>query len=375
MAENYRLSSREKARVDKLYKKIQEQSRTFIGYPCNLDFEYSELYRFLKYPVNNIGDPFVSSNYHVNTHEIEREVLQFFAELTNAGKDYWGYVTNGGTEGNMYGLYLARELFPEGIVYYSQDTHYSVAKILRILNIRNIMIRSLNNGEMDYEDLKETIRIKRDVVPIVMANIGTTMKGAVDSVQKIQGIFEELAISNHYIHCDAALGGMILPFIKGAPSFDFSVGTDSLSISGHKFIGSSIPCGITIAKRHHVDMIARSIEYVGTLDTTLTGSRNGITPLFLWYAIKQKGIDGFREMVRNCLEVADYAIEKFRKMDWHAWRNKYSTTVVFRRPSKELIEQWQLAAYKDIAHLIVMPHVTRDWIDRFMKDLRELEVK
>lgn len=373
--QNAKLSSKGTAELDQLYKKIQEKSKTFIGYPCNINFDYSELYRFLKYAVNNVGDPFVSSNYRVNTHEIEREVLHFFAEITHAGSDFWGYVTNGGTEGNMYGLYLARELYPDSIVYYSQDTHYSVTKILRTLHIKNIMIRSMDNGEVDYEDLKKTLEIKRDVIPIVIANIGTTMKGAVDNVQMIHEIFEELAISNHYIHCDAALGGMILPFVKNAPAFDFSAGVDSLSISGHKFIGSPIPCGITIARRQNVDKIARSIEYVGTLDTTLSGSRNGITPLFLWYAIKQNGVNGFKKMVKDCFEIADYALQEFKKMEWSAWKNEYSTTVVFKRPSKKLIEKWQLAAYKEIAHIIVMPHVTKEWVDEFMEDFKRLEIK
>ena len=58
----------------------------------------------------------------------------------------------------MYGLYMAREMFPQGVVYFSQDTHYSVLKNLRVLNYRNIMIRSLDNGEIDYTDLRETIR-------------------------------------------------------------------------------------------------------------------------------------------------------------------------------------------------------------------------
>ncbi len=369
------LSSEERDRIDRLYSKVKEKAGTFIGYPCNLNFDYSELFRFLSFPINNVGDPFISSNYQVNTHEIEREVIRFFANITHAGDDYWGYVTSGGTEGNMYGLYLARELHPDGIVFYSQDTHYSVTKILRILNIKNIMIRSLDNGEIDYEDLRKTLEVKRDITPIVMANIGTTMKGAVDNIQKIRLIFKELAILDYFIHCDAALSGMILPFIKGAPAFDFSAGADCISISGHKFIGSPLPSGIVIAKRHHVDRIARAIEYVGTLDTTLTGSRNAITPLFLWYAIKEKGVEGFAQMVCDCLKVADYAIGEFRKVNWEAWRNEFSTTVVFRRPSSELVEKWQLAVYKDIAHLVVMPHVTNNWIDRFMRDFKEYELE
>jgi histidine decarboxylase len=366
-----RLSQQETEKLAQLHRKLQEKSASFIGYPCNLDFDYSELHNFFQFAINNVGDPFVSSNYQVNTHEFEQEVLSFFAELTGTQGEYWGYVTNGGTEGNMYGLYLARELYPNARVYYSQDTHYSVTKILRLLNVKNIMIRSLDNGEIDYHDLRETIRIKRDIVPIVVANIGTTMKGAVDNVEKIHAILEEFAIQDHYIHCDAALSGMLLPFLDKGPGIGLSSAIDSFAISGHKFIGSPIPCGVALAKRANVDRIARSIEYVGTLDTTLSGSRNGMTPLFLWYAIQQKGVEGFKEMAEGCLELAEYALEQFRTIQWQAWKNDYANTVVFQRPSPEFIRRWQLAAYKDIAHIIIMPHITKEFIDGFMRDLKE----
>ena len=100
--------------------------------------------------------------------------------------DAWGYVTAGGTEGNMYGIYVGREMLRDPIAYFSQDTHYSVLKILHVLNVRNIMIRSQDNGEMDYDDLRESIFINRDKPPLIVANIGTTMKGAVDDLDKIR---------------------------------------------------------------------------------------------------------------------------------------------------------------------------------------------
>jgi histidine decarboxylase len=40
-----------------------------------------------------------------------------------------------------------------------------VAKILRLQHTRNIMIKSQPDGQMDYDDLRETLRIHRDVTP------------------------------------------------------------------------------------------------------------------------------------------------------------------------------------------------------------------
>ncbi|MEM1295146.1 MAG: histidine decarboxylase [Verrucomicrobiota bacterium] len=365
----FHLPPEQTARLDGLFEQLTERRKHFIGYPCTADLDFSELFRFLDFPINNVGDPFKDGTYGLHTHEFEREVIEWFATVCNASEDsYWGYVTNGGTEGNMYGLYLARELHPGGMCYYSQDTHYSVAKILRVLKMPHIMIKSLPTGQMDLTDLKATLNIHRDVPPIIFANIGTTMREGVDDIPAIRDILSDLAIPESYIHCDCALSGMTLPFIDEAPEFDFRQRIDSLSISGHKFIGSPIPCGVVLANRNHVRQIARSIEYVGTLDTTITGSRNAVTPLFLWYAVQKWGVDGFRERVAGCLENAEFAVEKFAEIGVKAWKNPHAITVVFPRPPEAVRAKWQIAVHDEIGHLVVMPHTSREQISAFIED-------
>ena len=375
MAEPPTVGTKTQERLDALLDDFEALSQRQVGYPCNQDFDYSALMPFFRYCANNIGDPFHYSNFRTNTHELEREVVGQFADLMHLEREQaWGYVTSGGTEGNMYGLYMARELFPDGVVYFSQDTHYSVVKILRLLNMRNIMIKSQDSGEMDYDDLYETIRINRDVPVIVMANIGTTMKGAVDDMGKVRDILGDLAIANSYIHADAALSGMILPFVDDPQPYGFDLGFDSVAVSGHKMIGSPLPCGIALTRRKYVARIARSIEYVGVLDTTLSGSRNALTPLMLWYAFKRYGLDGFRKMVAECLTVAEYAVTRFNEVGIPAWRHRNSVTVVFPKPPPDIVRKWQIAPYEDIAHIITMPHVTRDAVDLVVDDCLKARV-
>ncbi len=358
------LSPDAKARLNAVQEAFAEASGCLAGYPANQNFDYSELLPFLQYSANNVGDPFHDTNYRINTHEIEREVITSFARLMHLDPaDAWGYVTTGGTEGNMYGLYMGRELYPQGVVYFSQDTHYSVLKILRVLNMRNIMVKSQENGEIDYDDLYETVRINRDVPVIFMANIGSTMKGAVDNLTRVRNILDELAITRYYIHADAALSGMILPFVSDPQPFGFDAGSDSLAVSGHKLIGSPLPCGVVLTRQAYVSRIARSIEYVGVMDTTLPGSRNAWTPLLLWYALERYGTAGLRQLVSKMLAMAEYAVERFNDSGIPAWRNHNSVTVVFPCPPREVVRQWQLASYGDIAHLIAMPHLTRNKVD------------
>ena len=355
--------------LDTLLCRIRNAGQSQIGYPGNQKIDFSPLLPFLDYSVNNLGDPFHASNYRANTHEFEREVIAYFARLFGLPQgEAWGYVTSGGTEGNMYGLYLARELFPNAMFYFSEETHYSVLKNVRVLNARYIMIKRQENGEIDYSGLRDMIRVNRDVPAVIMANVGTTMRGAVDNIPQIRSILEELVVSNAYIHADAALSGLILPFVAEPQPFGFDAGIDSISVSGHKLIGAPVPCGVVLTKRPHVERVGRAVEYVGVHDTTLSGSRSGIAPLMLWYALSRYGDDGLRGLVMEMLENAEYAVQQFNRHGIKAWRNRNSVTVVFPKPSQGVFRKWQIAPEGTEAHIITMPHVTREMIDELVED-------
>jgi len=351
-----------------LLEKIEQRSEHYIGYPTSIDYNYEELYPFLNYSLNNVGDPYLESN-DMHTKEFEREVIEFFSKLFNAPADnHWGYVTNGGSEGNLYGLYLARELYPNGMVYYTESTHYSVQKNIHLLNMDSIVIRSQANGEMDYDDLEVTLQMNRHRPVIILANIGTTMTEAKDHVPTIKECLKKYAIKSSYIHCDAALAGVYLSLL-GDHSFDFEHGADSIAFSGHKFIGSPITCGVVLVRKSYKDRIGKSIPYIGTLDTTISGSRSGINALIIWYSIQKWGEEGLLKRAQACIKNAHYLAEELNQIGIKAWYNQNAFTVVFPKPSPALCKKWQLATENEIAHIICMPGITKEKLDEFVADL------
>ena len=369
------LKTEDRQRLSDYMEKAFACSKYFIGYPIATDFDYSELYPLLKLPLNNVGDPFIESTYNLNSRSLELEVLRFFADLFKAPADnWWGYVTNGGSEGNLYALYLARELYPDGIVYYSEATHYSVQKNIQLLNLRSIVIRTNELGEMDYRDLAQMIQLNREKPVIILANIGTTMTEAKDNLSTIRKVLRKYAIKNHYIHCDAALAGTYSALLDLEPGFDFSHGADSIAISGHKFIGSPLPCGLALVKKNYKDRIGKAIPYIGTLDTTISGSRNGHSPLFLWYAIRKLGKEGLRARAIECLSLAEYTVSKLQAIGVDAWRNPSAITVVFPAPPVALRQKWQIATENGLSHIICMPGLKKQLIDEFIEDLVEQPV-
>jgi len=80
----------------------------------------------------------------------------------------------------------------------------------------------------------------------------------------------------------------------------------SVSVSGHKFIGCPVPCGVAITRREHVNVLSTDIEYLSSRDATIMGSRNGHAPIFLWYTLNNKGYRGIRKEVQKCLRNAHY---------------------------------------------------------------------
>jgi len=365
---NTRLSDDAEQKLEKLHQELIQHSKTFSGYPCNLDYDYSSLFRFLSFSINNVGDPFAGSNYKVNTHAFEREVIAFFAGLLK-GQDCRGYITSGGTEGNLFGLNLALKRFPNAVLYFSARTHYSIIKIAKLIRVEYREIPVQDHGEIDYDRLVEQLKHHADRPAIINVNIGTTMTGAIDNLDRIHEALLQANISDYHLHADAALSGMVLPFLDNPPPFNFEDGIDSIAISGHKFIGSPLPCGIALTRTPYIEESIPNIAYVRILDSTITGSRNGFTPLILWHAIQQQGKTGFSEQVKRCLDNAQYAVKKFNDAGVSAWKNDHSITVVIPRPSEAMIQHWQLATHGHMAHIVVMPHFSKPFIDEVVESL------
>ncbi|XP_057973023.1 serine decarboxylase [Malania oleifera] len=354
-------------------KTLMDRSKHHLGYPYNLDFDYGALAQLQHFSINNLGDPFIESNYGVHSRQFEVGVLDWFARLWELEKnEYWGYITNCGTEGNLHGILVGREVFPDGVLYASQESHYSVFKAARMYRMECVKVGTLLSGEIDCSDFK--VKLKRDKPAIINVNIGTTVKGAVDDLDLVIQTLEESGFTHDrfYIHCDGALFGLMMPFVKRAPKVSFKKPIGSVSVSGHKFVGCPMPCGVQITRIEHINALSRNVEYLASRDATIMGSRNGHAPIFLWYTLNRKGYKGFQKEVQKCLRNAHYLKDRLRDASISAMLNELSSTVVFERPmDEEFVRRWQLACEGNIAHVVVMPNVTIEKLDVFLNELVE----
>ena len=178
-------------------------------------------------------------------------------------------------------------------------------------------------------------------------------------------------LNGGFVHVDGALNAMVLPFVSEAPFAiqpSFRHGIDSISTSGHKMIGTPMPCGVLIAKRAHVDRVASAIAYLRSNDTTLMGSRNGHAVLAVWARFIGHGVEGYLDDSYDCMARAARLAARLARAGVPVLLNPYSLTVVFPQPSEAIVKTYQLACSKGEAHAIAMPNVTDKLIGRFASE-------
>ena len=108
----------------------------------------------------------------------------------------------------------------------------------------------------------------------------------------------------------------------------------------------------------------------------LQRKRDAVQPLKFWWIIQKVGAKGWTEQATNIMECTDYLKQQLDAIGWPAWKNEYSNTVFFRRPSDDIVNTYILAEGYDenfggpLTHVVVMQHVTKEKIDVFINALK-----
>jgi histidine decarboxylase len=366
-----------KDRMNRVLMAVEQRMRAahadHLGYPYNLTGRASTPAPLGDFLINNLGDPYAGSHYGSEVCDLEREVVAWLMRLweCDTPEDHWGSVVASGTEGNIWALYLAREALPEAVLIHSTEAHYSIPKAARILRMQTISVPCDAEGAIRLDALSATLSgLDREVGVILALTCGTTVKGAHDDIGGAMERLDEAGFdgSRRFVHVDGALNAMVLPFLDDVPSDlrpSFRHGIDSLSTSGHKMIGTPMPCGVLIARRPHVARVARAIAYLRSDDTTLMGSRNGHAVLAVWTRLMGHGIEGFRQDAETCRQRAESLADDLRAQGVPVLLNPFSLTVLFPEPDPATVKQFQLSCSAGQAHAIIMPNVSDAQVRRF----------
>lgn len=370
-------------KVDKYYANNLRKRRYMFGYPANMeDYSYTTSYlRHLEskmYLMNNCGDPYQKGNYGMDSKSTEKKIISLVAENFGISQgEYWGYITSGGTESNFWGIREGFNRFPNGRLYFSDDTHYSVEKyVFDGENKERYPYEKIDSdayGRINAEKLFEAVERDREAGfegAILVLTWGTTCRGAVDEVKRITDGLRERGIE-YYCHLDAAHFGGIAKNQKNAPYVEnlSSLGVDSIAVSMHKFMGTARVNGVLLALTRCDRPV---IEYIGQEDSTLLGSRDYL-PFSTYQRAKETLLR--RDPDHYCENVA-YFEEKLRAAGLSYERFENSNTFVVPKPTEEVCKKYQLATFLDKegrerAHIIIFPFHQKEIMDELVRDMME----
>ncbi|MEV7230947.1 histidine decarboxylase [Polymorphospora sp. NPDC051019] len=346
--------------------------RVSIGYPAATDFDFAELAPLMgRKLLNNVGDPYTDGASPGHTKPAERQVVEILADLFRAGDHRWGYVTTGATEGNLWALREARRRYPDGLVIHTTAAHYSVPKAVDLLAMPSVVVATDDRGEMDYTDLRRRLTKHPGRSALVVATAGTTMTEACDDLRQITAVLDDIGVPARYVHVDAALAGIPLALLEPdqRPGFDLADGANSIVVSGHKFLGTPMPCGVLVTTA--AAPTQAPVSYIGSPDTTITGSRNGHAPLILRAALQRHGLTGLRHRAEQARALAAHTVDRLTEIGWPARRNQHAFTVVLDRPPPPAVAaRWSIPTENRRSHIVCMPGLTQHDLDRFVNELR-----
>ncbi|MBT6157176.1 MAG: aminotransferase class V-fold PLP-dependent enzyme [Planctomycetaceae bacterium] len=388
----------QKARLKRLKNRL-------LGYPVNMNTPSEDFFAWRKelfeagidaFAFNNVGNPFKESPIPYNTHEFERETIREFGKLfAFPADDTWGFLSHSGTDSNMHGMYMGRTLLKgrTGLLpkaYFTHESHYSVQILRDLLGLDVVMVETLPDGGMDPNDLADKLAENANVPALVVATVGTTFKGAIDNIDRIQ---EKLRSHASYLHVDAALFGGYLPFTPHAAEVSYRTSDnavsgryDSIAVSCHKFFGFPSPAGLFITKRslyNEFNALFSKIhnpEYIHHVPGTITCSRDAVKPAEFYHfttpSAQARQVKDAQLMLKNTAYLLAQMLTHFPELS--ATRaNRLSNTVYFRNPGGAIVKKYSLATMhididnkpEDFAHVVVMPHVSREVLTEFLTDL------
>ncbi len=282
--------------------------------------------------------------------EIERITIEWLARMMGYSNSAGGHFVSGGSMANLTAIAVAREIKlgnpdPEAIVYYSDQTHISVERGLKVLGFSREQMRRISTDDsfrIDSNDLIEKITAdrKENLRPFcLIANVGTTNTGAVDPIAEL---FEICSVNDMWLHLDAAYGGAAVLTQNGKSLLgDLSL-ADSITIDPHKWLFQPIECGCLLVKDRSWLRAAfdTSPEYLSDVDEgigEINYYQEGIQltrqsrALKLWMSLQVFGVDAFSSAVEQGIENAKHVEKKLSELEcWEIISPATLGIVVFR---------------------------------------------
>lgn len=308
--------------------------------------DHPRCFAFVPSPSNYVSvlAEFIASSYNIfagawlgpsGVAAIEMKSVAWLKQIFDLDNHAGGLFVSGGSMANLTALAVARHTKlrnnpMNASVYFSDQTHSSVPKGLKILGFQPYQIRKVSSND-HYELSLDVLRTmidndrKRGLVPFcIVANAGTTNTGAVDPLNLLSSYCEEEGL---WLHVDAAYGGGSILSGEGKNLLEGIQEADSVTIDPHKWLFQpyEIGCVLVKDKNHLKEAFKVSAEYLDILEHHSEQTNycdygvqltRGFRALKFWMSLKTYGLDNFRSAVERGISNAQYVQTVLEKNDF-----------------------------------------------------------
>jgi tyrosine decarboxylase/aspartate 1-decarboxylase len=317
--------------------------------------------------------------------ELEKETIYMLGTLLS-NPEASGSIVTGGTEANTLALWTARKMAKKkhSEVIVPISAHYSFDKAADLLGLKIVRVRLNSRFQVDVEAVEEATN--PNTIAIV-GIAGTTGLGVVDPISRLSQIAMEKGL---FLHVDAAFGGFVLPFLKelefDVPNFDFALpGVSSITTDPHKMGLAPIPAGGILFRNEQLrNLITWNVSYLSggeTKQATFVGSRSGASVIAVWALLKHMGREGYEKTVRHCMDLTCKLAREIPKIEGLGTMIEPTINIVglksevfdIRQIAQELrLKGWAVSLFPEHIRIVVMPHVRRQHIEKFLEDLKDV---
>ncbi len=270
--------------------------------------------------------------------QIELVTIDWLRETIRLPETAGGLFVSGGSMANLTALAAARSSMldnrsDDAVIYFSDQTHNSIEKALRILGFARERIRVLPSDEdfrLPVESLRQAVAEDRadGKRPFcIVANAGTTNTGAVDPLDQLADLCER---ENIWLHVDGAYGAAACLSERGRKLLAGIERADSLSLDPHKWLFQPFEIGCVLLR--DARLLKKTFHTMaGILEDTKRAEEEeinyydygpqltrGFRALKLWLSLKTFGAAAFREAINRGFEMAEFAESLLRQSD--RWR-------------------------------------------------------
>ena len=360
----------------------------------------------------NMDKNMIDKTEYPQTAEIERRCVNILAKLWNSPEPPYctGTSTVGSSEACMLGGIAALKRWqkrrrakglptdkPNFIISTCMQVVWEKFAIYWDVEMRMVPV----TAEKITLDPQDVVKMCDENTICVVPIQGVTITGLDDNVKEINDALDKLNKEKGWeicIHVDAATGGFIHPFIDPETLWDFRLKwVLSISTSGHKFglVYPGVGWVVWKDKKYLPEEMNFAVNYLGANipSISINFSRPGNQVLAQYYQFLRLGMEGYRQIQQNCLDVCAYLRKQLKEMGIFEFLSEKNPNPLFIWKLKDdpnrkwtlydlsdalHVEGWQVPAYtmpKAMEDVVIMRIVVRqgtgiDLADLLMQDIR-----